>query len=57
MVEGGRLITEFDLNIKGTTTNPAISGIIVGVIEPTLDGTASKLCENYPWRIIIYACT
>ena len=47
MVEGDRVIADFDLNIKGMTTNPAISGIIVGVIEAVLDGTASKLCENY----------
>ena len=48
MVEGDRVIAEFDLNIKGMTTNDAISGIILGTIEAVLDGTASKLCGKYP---------
>ena len=48
MVEGDRLMTDFDFNIKGMTEIDGLSAIIVGVIEPVLDGTASKLCENYP---------
>ena len=48
MVEGDRVIAVFDSNIKGMTEIDSLSGIIVGVIEAVLDGTASKLCENYP---------
>ena len=48
LIEGERVIAVFDLNIKGMTTNDAISRIVVGTIEAVLDGTASKLCENYP---------
>ena len=47
MVEGGRLMTDFDLNIKGTTEIDSLSDIFVGVIEAVLDGTASKLHENH----------
>ena len=47
VVEDGRLFTDFDLNIKGMTQISALSRIIVGAIAAELDGTASRLCENY----------
>ena len=33
VVEGDRLMTDFDLNIKGTTEIDSLSDIFVGVIE------------------------
>ena len=47
MVEDDRLFTEFDVNVKGMT---AFAGqvVIEGNIDALADGTASKLCDNYP---------
>ena len=47
VVEEDRLFTDFKLNVKGMT---AFAGqlVIEGDIDALADGTASKLCDNYP---------
>ena len=47
MVEEDRLFTYFGFNVKEMT---AFAGhlVIEGDIDAVADGTASKLCDNYP---------
>ena len=47
MVEEDRLFTDFELNVKGLSAFADVL-IIEGDINTVADGTASKLCDNYP---------
>ena len=47
MVEEDRLFTDFKLNVKGMSPLTDVL-VIQGDIDAVADGTASKLCDNYP---------